>query len=45
MLELKKETLRNKRGFDGDYDSNFDLNVFREETLRLPQYWSEERLV
>ena len=42
VLELKKETLRRRRGFETDYDSSFELNVFRPETMSLPQDHSRE---
>jgi hypothetical protein len=44
VLELKRETLRNKKGYDGEYESYFELNLFRPEALNLPEQWSRERL-
>lgn len=44
VLELKRETLRNKKGYDGQYDSYFELNYFRPETLNLPENWSSGKL-
>lgn len=37
VLQLKKETLKRRRGFDSELQNNsFELNVFRPETVSMP---------
>lgn len=44
VLELKKETLKNKKGYDGEYENYFQLNVFKPEVLHLSDQWSRDKL-
>lgn len=42
MLEVKREVLRRRRGYDSELDSVFDLKQFKGELLNLPQKVSKE---
>ena len=42
MLEVKREVLRRRRGYDSDLDSVFDLKQFKGELINLPQKVSKE---
>ena len=42
VLDVKREILRRRRGYDSEYDSVFDLKQFRAELLNLPQGFSRE---
>lgn len=42
MLDIKREVLRRRRGYDSEYDSTFDLKNFKTELLNLPYQFSKE---
>lgn len=42
VLELKKEVLRRRRGYDAELDSAFELKPLRPELLNLPSRFSKE---
>lgn len=42
VLEVKREVLRRRRGYDSDLDSVFDLKQFKGDLINLPQKVSKE---
>ena len=44
MLELKKETLRKRNGYDSELENSFDLLSFRPEKFNLPEVWNREAM-
>lgn len=42
VLELKKEVLRRKRGYDAELDNAFELKPLRPELLNMPTRFNKE---
>lgn len=43
-MNLKLSSLKQKRGYDGEYDGCFELNQFKNETFKLPNEHRQARV-
>lgn len=41
VLDIKKEVLKRRKGYETEYDSTFDLKSFKPELLNMPHQYSK----